>query len=152
MALRKISVTQAVDTAIMASGDVVATTVIPFAGAVDIGIPVARIRQLVITDPDANTAANWVGELWLFRDTVTPAAANAAHSISDAHALLAEARIDIVAADATLSALNTVVSKSGLDIPFRVVNGATTLYGILVTRATPTFAGGTITISLGIEY
>ena len=139
-----VSATPTLDTNIYASGDCLHTAVIAFANAVRTNAGSGVIGKLVVVDASAQTAA---GELWLFSDTVTPAAANAAHSISDADALKCVGVIPFGTYYA--SALNTVSVARDLNLPFAVA--ATTLYGILVTRGTPTYAVGSLTASLQID-
>lgn len=142
-----ITATVAVDTSVMAASDVANSAVIEFPVS---GYGIGKIVSLVIVDPDHNTAANLAGTLWLFSATVTPAAANAAHSISDAHALLSIGWIPVASTACLLSALNTVASVR-LDPPLPFDLGAgTSLFGIYVVDATPTFAGGSITMKLGV--
>lgn len=150
MTLRKIINSVAVDTGIMASGDTVANAIIEFKNVTNTGALSGRIKELTIVDPNASTGANLAGELWLFTSTVTPAAANAPHSISDADANLLEAVIPIVAANVYASALNSVAIVQALDIPFNIAAG-TSLFGIWVTRATPTFTIGTVQVTLQVD-
>lgn len=128
----KIVVTPTIDTVAYASGDTIANGVIPFPNAVLAAGGTAILDKLVIVDKAAIGAA---GELWLFADTVTPAAMNAPHSISDADAALCVGVVPFGAYFA--SALNSVSIAKTVDLPFTLVG--TTLYGILVTRATPTY-------------
>jgi hypothetical protein len=142
-----VTVDAAVDTAIMAAGDVAASAVIPFPVS---GSGVGAVTSLTLIDPDHNTAANLAGTLWLFKATVTPAAANAAHSISDADALKCIGFIPVAAGDVVLSALNSVACvRLAAWLPFEIGTGAS-IYGIFVVAATPTFAGGTLRFLLGI--
>lgn len=144
--------TWAVDTSAFATGDVIgpvapAPIIFPL-GTVDVGRR-GVIRSLRIIDNDAQSAANDAGELWLFSSTVTPAAGNAAHSISDADAAKLVGIIPILAANVFASALNAVITIPNQYIPFAVTG--TSLFGILVSRAAPTYAGGVLTIALTID-
>ena len=137
------AVTPTLDTAIYASGDSLHTTVMSFASAVRISGGSGRVRKLVVVDKAAQSAA---GELWLFSATVTPAAANAAHSISDADAALCVGVIPFGTYYA--SALNSV-SVASPDLP--ITCAATTLFGIAVTRGTPTYAADSLVLTLLID-
>lgn len=137
------TVTPTLDTAIYAAGDTLATAVLSFANAVRISGGSGRVRKLVVVDRDAQSAA---GELWLFSATVAPAAANAAHSISDADAALCVGVIPFGTYYA--SALNSV-SVTSVDLP--ITCAATTLFGILVTRGTPTHTAGGLSVTLAID-
>lgn len=136
-----------VDTAIMAGGDVANSAVIDFPVS---GYGIGKVVSLVIVSPDAVTAANLAGVLWLFDATVTPAAANAAHSISDADAKLLIGCIPVVAGDCNLSALNTTATvRLAAPLPFDLGAGSS-IFGIYVVGATPTFAGGSVRFILGV--
>jgi hypothetical protein len=138
-----VSATPTLDTSAYASGDCLHTTVISFASAVGAKLT-GFIEKMVIVD---NEVQSQPCELWLFSATVTPAAANAAHSISDAHAALC---IGVIASGTYYaSALNSVSVAKGVNLAIKCA--ATTLYGILVTRGTPTYAVGSLTVSLLIS-
>lgn len=139
-----VSATPTLDTAIYASGDSLHTTVLSFVSAVRVSGGAGIVEKMVIVDASAQTAAF---ELWLFSATVTPAAANAAHSISDADAALC---VGVIASGTYFSsALNSVSVAKDVRLP--IVCAATTLFGILVTRATPTYLAGSLTVSLQIS-
>lgn len=128
----RIVVTPTIDTAIYASGDTIANALIAFPNAVLAAGGVAKLDKVVIVDAAVQSIA---GELWLFSDVVTPAAMNAPHSISDADAALC---VGVVPFGTYYpSALNSISVAKGVDLPFTVAG--TTLYGILVTRGTPTY-------------
>lgn len=152
------NVTVTVDTSIYAAGDSLSTAAIDFQVQAMKGL----IRSVTIVDPDHNTAANLAGNLWLFAGAVTPAAANAAHDITDAHAAKCIGIIPVVAGDAQLSASNTVASaKLAQPLPYsleELPSGASVaahemhIYGIYVVGATPTFAGASVRFKLGYEF
>lgn len=139
----EITVTPTLDTSAYASGDSLHTTVITFANAVGVSAGSAVVDKLVISDHDVQSAA---GELWLFNATVTPATANAAHSISDADA---DKCIGVIPFGPYFaSALNSIsVAKPGLPIKC----AATSLFGILVTRGTPTYTASGLVVTLQIS-
>jgi len=138
-----VSVTPTLDTSIYASGDSLHTTVLSFANAVRVTGGSGYVDKLVVVDKDLQSIA---GELWLFSASVTPAAANAAHSISDADAALCVGVIPFGPYYA--SALNSVSVSKDIRLPFTVA--ATTLFGILVTRGTPTYTASGLVVSLQI--
>ncbi len=143
-----ITATFAVETSALDAGDVVANAVIEFPVS---GYGVGKIMQLTVIDPDHNSAANLAGNLWLFKSTVTPAAADAAHSISDADAAKCIGVIPIASGDVQLSALNSVATVR-LNPPLLFDLGAgTSIFAIYVITATPTFAGGSLTMILGVN-
>lgn len=138
-----VSATPTLDTVIYASGDSLHTAVLEFASAVRVSGGSGVVDKLVVVDKDLQSAA---GELWLFSASVTPAAANAAHSISDADADLCVGVIPFGPYYA--SALNSVSVAKDVRLPFTVA--ATTLFGILVTRGTPTHTASGLVVSLQI--
>ena len=139
-----VSATPTLDTSIYASGDSLHTAVITFTGAVGRSGGYGKVKKMVVVDASAQTAAF---ELWLFSATVTPAAANSVHSISDADAALC---VGVIASGTYFaSALNSVCVTKGVDLDFKVAG--TSLFGILVTRSTPTYLAGSLTVSLQIE-
>lgn len=139
-----VSATPTLDTLIYASGDSLHTTVLSFASAVRVTGGSGYVDKLVVVDNDLQSAA---GELWLFSASVTPAAANAAHSISDADAALCVGVIPFGTYYA--SALNSVSVAKDIRLPFTVA--ATTLFGLLVTRGTPTHTASGLVVSLQIS-
>jgi hypothetical protein len=136
-----LSASPTLDTSAYASGDCLHTSVISFANAVAVSGGTGTIVKLTVIDADLQSAA---GELWLFSATVTPAAANAAHSISDGDAALCVGVIPFGPYYA--SALNSVSVNSSISLPFSCA--ATTLFAIAVTRGTPTYTASGLTIKL----
>lgn len=133
------------DTSIMASGDTIATAVIEFTNAAVRAGGSGVVEAMVVVDGDLQSKA---GELWLFSDTVTPAAANAAHSISDADAAKC---VGVIAFGTAYfaSALNSIAVVTGASNRLPYITGPTTsLFGILVTRSTPTYTAAGLKVSL----
>lgn len=138
-----VSVIPTLDTVAYAAGDSLHTTVMSFANAVRVAGGSGVVDKLLVIDADRQFAA---GELWLFSASVTPAAANAAHSISDADAALCVGVIPF--GTYYNSALNSVSVATNVRLPFTVA--ATTLFGIAVTRGTPTYTASGLTFRLQI--
>jgi hypothetical protein len=139
----KVPVTPTLDTSAYASGDSLHTAVMTFAGMARGNGGTGVISKLVIIDKAVQSAA---GELWLFDTAVTPAAANAAHSISDADA--AHCVGVITFGPYAASALNSISTRSGVSLPYKCDPADTALYGILVTRGTPTYAASDLVVNL----
>ena len=118
-------------------------TALIFANAVRVAGGSGVIESAVLIDAALQSAAC---ELWLFDTNVTPPADNAAWTISDGDAATCIGVISFSSYYA--SALNSVSSQKGLGIAFEAV--ATTIWGALVTRGTPTYASGNLTIRLQI--
>ncbi len=138
-----VSATPTLDTSAYASGDCLHTAVIEFASAVGVSLS-GFVEKMVIVDAALQSQPC---ELWLFSATVTPAAANAAHSISDADAALC---IGVIySGPYYASALNSVsVAKN---VALAIKCAASTLYGLLVTRGTPTYAANSLAVTLHIS-
>lgn len=139
-----VTATPTLDVAAYASGDCLHTAVISFANAVRVSGGGGRVQSMVVVDAALQSIAL---ELWIFSATVTPAAANAAHSISDGDALLL---VGVIASGTYYaSALNSVSVARDLNMPFTCA--ATTLFGIAVTRGTPTYAASSLLFRLQID-
>lgn len=132
-----------------ASGDFVGTSTTPisFANAVRTSGGSATIRSITISDPAASPAAAL--ELWLFNATITPPADSAAWNLSDADGLKCVGVISIPTTAQFLSSATGVLHVGLLGLQFHCA--ATTLFGALVTRGTPTYTG-TLQVMLEIEY
>ena len=142
VAFTKVQIVPSLDTSIYASGDSLHTAVLEFPDAVAAGGG-AYVESMVIVD---GAAQSQPCELWLFDQTVTPAAANAAHSISDIDA--AKCLGVISSGVYYASALNSVSVAKGVSLPVKAAGTGTSLFGILVTRGTPTYAASSLTVSL----
>lgn len=132
-----------------ATGDFVGTSAaaISFANAVRTAAGSATIRSITISDPAASTAAAL--ELWLFSATITPPADSAAWNLSDADGLKCVGVIPIPTTAQFLSSATGVMHVGMLGLQFHCA--ATTLFGALVTRGSPTYTG-TLVVTLEIEY
>lgn len=131
-----------------AAGDFVGTSAAPisFANAARVSGGSGTIRSVTISDPSASTAAAL--ELWLFNATVTPPADSAAWNLSDADGLKCVGVIQIPTTAQFLSSATGVMHVGLLGLQFHCA--ATTLFGALVTRGTPTYTG-TLQVMLEIE-
>lgn len=132
-----------------ASGDFVGTSATPisFANAVRTSGGSATLRAVTISDPAASTAA--VLELWLFNATVTPPADSAAWNLSDADGLKCVGVLSIPTTAQFLSSVTGVLHLNNLQLQYHCA--ATTLFGALVTRGSPTYTG-TLQVILEVEY
>lgn len=132
-----------------ATGDFVGTSATPisFANAVRTAAGSATLRSVTISDPAASTAAAL--ELWLFNATVTPPADSAAWNLSDADGLKCVGVVPIPTTAQFLSSATSVMHVGNLGLQFHCA--ATTLFGALVTRGSPTYTG-TLQVILEIGY
>lgn len=142
--------TPVLDTAIFASGDSLHTADMTFDRVVQEEAGSGLIKSVVILDRDAE-GANL--ELWLF----TRALANTTHTANSAwnlHDSDLPYFIDAIPVGTWYagSANKVGISAQNLDIPFKCEADTTKLYGVLVTRATPTYtAAGDITVGIRID-
>jgi len=127
------------------AGDFVGTsaTALIFANAVRVSGGSGVIQSAELIDYALQSAA---AELWLFDTAITVPNDNAAWTLTDAHAATCIGIIQFSSYFA--SALNSVSVARGLGIAFKAV--ATTIWGALVTRGTPTYASLDLTARLNI--
>lgn len=133
------SVTPTLDTSAYAAGDCLATAVMEFEGLPGHGY----IDRLVVIDKAKQDAA---GELWLFDTAVTPSTANTAHDPSDAD--LAHCVAVIPFGPYYDASDNSVSVAKGVNCAYVRDAGTGILYGIAVTRGTPTYAASDLTFIL----
>ncbi len=130
-----------------ATGDYVGTsgTAMIFSGASRINNSTGTILSAVLIDYASQSLPL---ELWLFDTAITPPADSAAWSISDADSARCIGVIPFLTYYA--SALNSVSSVFGIGMGFKTLSASTNIYGCLVTRGSPTYASGDLTVRLFI--
>jgi hypothetical protein len=139
----KVAVTPTLDTNAYAPGDSLHTAILTFAGMARAVGGTGVVVKLLVADQATQSAS---GELWLFDTAVTPATANAAHDITDADALHCLGVITFGPYAASSS--NSVSTRNGVAFPYKTAVADTALYGILVTRGTPTYAASSLVVTL----
>lgn len=127
-----------------ASGDVVGEP-FPIPDLVRVAGGGGVIETVVLIESTTNSVGT---ELWLFDDTISSAADDAAHSISDLDATRAVGVIPITSY--TASALNSEGTARGVGLAFNCKAGSRRLVGLLVTRGAPTYAAGGITLKVSV--
>ena len=106
-----VTATPLLDTSAYASGDALHVTTMKFAECFGDSRS-GYVEKMVIVD---NAVQSQPCELWLFRGPITSAAANAAHSISDADAAKC---VGVISSGAYFaSALNSVSVAKGINLP-----------------------------------
>jgi hypothetical protein len=143
------TITMTADTAIMASADIIADTQqmdAAFRKTDGTGI----INSITVFDPDDNAA--FAFDLYVHRTSTSMGSENAGITISDANAA---AGIIGVVSFATTDAKDLIngrmYHKSNLGMVVSAVSGTDDLYFSLVNGSgTPTFAGGSIPVVVGI--
>lgn len=137
------------DISIYASGDSMWTTIAQFAGAAPAVGGSGVIDKLIVVDDDAQGIDF---EIWLFHTTVTIAAANAAVTITDAHAqnlvgVIRTATDGVWYADAA----NKVCQVKDIKLPYKCAAADTVLYAMGVTRGTPTYTAAGLHLFLTVN-
>lgn len=129
------------------SGDYVGTSTTPmtFLGASRINNSTATILSAVLVDGALQSVAC---ELWLFDTTLTAPADSAAWTLTDAEAKRCIGVIPFSTYYA--SGANSISFAQGVGIGFKTISASTSLYGCLVTRGSPTYASGDLTVRLNI--
>jgi hypothetical protein len=143
------TITMTADTAIMASADIIADTQqmdAAFRKTDGTGV----INSITVFDPDDNAA--FAFDVYVHRTTTSMGSENAGITISDANAA---AGIIGVVSFATTDAKDLIngrmYHKSNLGLVVSAVSGTDDLYFSLVNGSgTPTFAGGSIPVVVGI--
>jgi len=129
------------------TGDYVGTsgTAMVFAGSSRLNGGTGTVLSAVLIDYAVQSVAC---ELWLFDTAVTPPADSAAWSITDADCARCVGVIPFSTYYA--SAANSVSFSQGVGIGFKTLAASTSIYGCLVTRGSPAYASGDLTVRLTI--
>src|SRR3989338_5601821 len=130
------------------AGDFVGTTstAITLTNSARVNAGSGIIQSAVLVDGDVQSVSM---ELWVFDTTFTPPTDNAAWSISDA---VAATLVGVVPFTTYYtSALNSVSQADNLGIGFVCGASSRNLFAALVTRGTPTFTSGNLSIRLVIN-
>ena len=121
-------------TTLYTDGDVLGTAPMTF----NLGVDQGHITGAVIINATVNVGAV---DLFLYDRSVTSAANNVAHSISDADRLFSLGMISFPAMQLGQDAFGQMSCIDSLALPFDA-NASNTIYGILVTRSTHTVHSG----------
>lgn len=132
-----------------ATGDYVGTSATPidFSTAARVNGGSGTIVSATLIDAAAQGIET---ELWLFDQTVTPPDDSAAWTISDADALKCIGVIKFATTDYYSSAANKVAVKNPVAIGFTCAAADRSIFGCLVTRGSPAYASGDLSIRLQI--
>jgi hypothetical protein len=126
-----------------ASGDYVGTSAVAmtFTGAATPQSNTGTIISAILIDYAAQSVST---ELWLFDAAPTPPADSAAWTVTDADMLKCIGIIPFTTYYA--SGANVISFAKGVGIAYKTATG--NLFGCLVTRGTPTYASGDVTVRL----
>ncbi len=106
----------------------------------------AILTSVTVIDPDDQGAAF---DLFFTPTSTTWGTENAAMGASDAIVSDIQQAISIAAGEYLDMIGSQMVTKSNLNMPLRATSGVS-MYVAAVSRGTPTYAGGVITLQLGI--
>lgn len=148
MGFRLVDVTMTPDTAILASADVIADT--------QVGTNVCRnkniacnLKSIQVIDPDDQGAAF---DIYFFSSNVSLGTENSGASITDANSLFILGKVAIATGDYTDFGGTRSAAIKNIDMILKPVTDTTDVYiGIVNGSGTPTYAGGAITLRLGLE-
>ena len=143
------TITMTADTAIMASADIIADTQqldAAFRKADGTGV----LQSVTVFDPDDNAA--FAFDVYIHSTSTSMGSENAAISITDANAAAGIIGVISFAITDAKDLINgRMYHKSNIGLPIYAVSGTDDLYVSVVNGSgTPTFAGGSIPIRLGI--
>ena len=142
-----LSVTPTLDTSAYADADSMDTTVLSFANAAAVTGGTGHVLRMTIVDASDQGIDM---KLHLFSASVSPAAENAAHSLSDADAAKYIGTISTTSGTWQDHTLNQTCSVTPAPpIPYKLDSG-TTLFGVLVSEGAGTYAADGVTIKLHV--
>lgn len=145
---RLVDVTMTVDTAAYANGDLVAN-VQEIANFFQDNAKPARLQSVTIIDPDDQKAPV---SLVFSQVSTSFGSENSAPNIADADALNMLGQVTFVAGDYVDMGGVAIGTKTGLNLILAPASGKSLYMGIMITTGTPTFAGGSLKVRLGVEY
>lgn len=133
------------------TGDYVGTSTaaITFSGCASANGGTGLVVGALLVDGAKQSIA---GELWLFDTAPTPPNDSAAWAISDSEATKCVGIIPFgdTAHPYYASANNSICPVGGLSIIFKTLSNSQNLYGCLVTRGSPVYANGDLTVRLRV--
>lgn len=141
--------TPVLDTLIYASGDVLHTADLTFDNVVEEPAGTGLIKQCEVWDYDAQ-GVNL--ELWIFTRVLanTTHTANGAWNLADADL---QYLVGVIPVSTWYASSNNKLGLSGtnLDMPFKCEDNSRKLYGVLVTRGTPTYTAAGLMVGLCVD-
>jgi hypothetical protein len=143
------SIALTADTSIMANADIIADTQ-QLDGAFRIADGTGVLQSIAVFDPDDNTPFTFY--IGIHRTSTSLGSENGGITISDANAAAGIIHFVSFATTDCIDLINgRMYQKSNLGIPIHAVSGTDDLYVSMVCLVgTPTFAGGAVTVVLGI--
>jgi len=129
------------DTAAYASGDILTSSAITVSGARYLGMG-GVIERIILKETTGGTLQLPDLRLWIFGDSVTPAARNAAQAYTSSQMLLLVGYVDIAAASWISGATGVTVNTVTPNLPFVCQPTSKTLYIVPECKSAETYASG----------
>jgi hypothetical protein len=129
------------DTAAYASGDILTSSAIAVSGARYLGMG-GVIERIILKETTGGTLQLPDLRLWIFGDSVTPAARNAAQAYTSSQMLLLVGYVDIAAASWVNGATGVTINTVTPNLPFVCQPTSKTLYIVPECKSAETYASG----------
>jgi hypothetical protein len=129
------------DTAAYASGDILTSAAIAVSGARYLGMG-GTIERIILKETTGGTLQLPDLRLWIFGDSITPAARNAAQAYTSSQMLLLVGYVDIAAASWVNGATGVTINTVTPNLPFVCQPTSKTLYIVPECKSAETYASG----------
>jgi hypothetical protein len=129
------------DTAAYASGDILTSSAIAVSGARYLGMG-GVIERIILKETTGGTLQLPDLRLWIFGDSVTPAARNAAQAYTSSQMLLLVGYVDIAAGSWVNGATGVTINTVTPNLPFVCQPTSKTLYIVPECKSAETYASG----------
>lgn len=129
------------DTVAYASGDILTSSAITVSGARYLGMS-GVIERIILKETTGGTLQLPDLRLWIFGDSVTPAARNAAQAYTSSQMLLLVGYVDIAAASWVNGATGVTINTVTPNLPFVCQPTSKTLYIVPECKSAETYASG----------
>ena len=129
------------DTAAYASGDILTSSAIAVSGARYLGMG-GVIERIILKETTGGTLQLPDLRLWIFGDSITPAARNAAQAYTSSQMLLLVGYVDIAAGSWINGATGVTINTVTPNLPFVCQPTSKTLYIVPECKSAETYASG----------
>jgi len=129
------------DTVAYASGDILTSAAIAVSGARYLGMG-GTIERIILKETTGGTLQLPDLRLWIFGDSITPAARNAAQAYTSSQMLLLVGYVDIAAASWVNGATGVTINTVTPNLPFVCQPTSKTLYIVPECKSAETYASG----------
>jgi hypothetical protein len=129
------------DTAAYASGDILTSSAIAVSGARYLGMG-GVIERIILKETTGGTLQLPDLRLWIFGDSITPAARNAAQAYTSSQMMLLVGYVDIAAGSWINGATGVTINTVTPNLPFVCQPTSKTLYIVPECKSAETYASG----------